>query len=123
MFCFLSIVGPRFITHPIASLEVVINGDFMLTCSAEGFPIPSIEWFMNNTMITSGMTMTNIDALMNIIDSTLMISNAAFSDSGVYYCEAMSNEFDDDPSTTSEIAIVTVVGKLVNYIELLSITI
>jgi len=118
MFCFLSIVGPRFITHPIASLEVVINGDFMLTCSAEGFPIPSIEWFMNNTMITSGMTMTNIDALMNIIDSTLMISNAAFNDSGMFYCQAMSDEF-GDLNVTSSIAIVTVVGKLVNDIELL----
>ena len=111
MFCFLSIVGPRFITHPIASLEVVINGDFMLTCSVEGFPRPSTEWFMNKTMITNGVT--SIDAPMNVINSTLIVANADFDASGMYYCRAVSSEF-PDLSVTSTVANVTVVGELVN---------
>jgi len=111
MFCFLSIVGPRFITHPIASLEVVINGDFMLTCSAEGFPRPSIVWFMNNTMITNGVT--RIDTPMNVINSTLIISNANFNASGMYHCRAESSEF-ADLNVTSTVANINVVGELVN---------
>ena len=77
---------------------------------------------MNNTMINDGMTDV-VESPMNVISSTLMISNAVFSDSGMYYCQALNDEFDDDLSTTSKIAIITVVGKLVNDIELLSITI
>ena len=50
-FVFLSTVGPHFVSDPVASQEVVINGEINLTCSAEGFPRPSIVWFMNNTMI------------------------------------------------------------------------
>ena len=121
-FVFLSTVGPHFVSDPVASQEVVINGEINLTCSAEGFPRPSIVWFMNNTMINDGMTDV-VESPMNVISSTLMISNAVFSDSGMYYCQALSDEFDDDLSTTSKIAIITVVGKLVNDIELLSITI
>ena len=104
-------VGPHFITNPTASQEVIINREFRLTCSAEGFPIPSIVWFMNNTMISNGMTI--VQSTLNVNSSTLIISNANFNDSGMYYCQAVSSEF-PDLNVTSTTAIVTVVGKLVN---------
>ena len=80
-----------------------------LTCSAEGFPRPSIVWYMNNTMISDGVT-DAISSSMNVLDSTLILSNVNFSDSGMYYCEAMSSEF-TDLNVTSTVANVTVVGK------------
>ena len=106
-----STVGPRFITDLLASQEVVINGDFSLTCSAEGFPRPSIVWFMNNTMISDGVS--DYNTLMTVLSSTVTISNASFNDSGVYYCQTVSSEF-ADLNVTSGIGNITVVGKLVN---------
>ena len=100
------------------SQEVVINGTFTLTCVAEGFPTPAIIWFMNNTMISNGV-MSVVDMAMNVRTSTLTISNASFSDSGMYYCEAESSEF-VGLNVTSGIANIAVVGKLVNDITSLS---
>ena len=108
-------VGPLFITNPITSQEVAINREFRLNCSAEGFPIPSIVWFMNNTIISNGVT--NIQGSMNVNSSTLIISNATFSDSGMYYCQAVSSEF-PDLNVTSTTAIITVLGKFINKNEL-----
>ena len=114
-FVFLLVVGPHFIINPIADQEVVINGTLTLTCSAEGFPIPSIVWFMNNTMISNKIT--NVESTMNT-SSTLIISNVNFNDSGMYYCQAVSNEF-PDVNVTSTIAIITVIGEHVDENELL----
>ena len=111
-------VGPHFITNPTASQKVVINRKVRLTCSAEGFPIPSIVWFMNNTMIGNGMTI--VQSTLNINSSTLIISNANFNDSGMYYCQAVSSEF-PDLNVTSTTAIFTVVGKLVDKEQLSSL--
>ena len=109
-------VSPHFITDPVASQEVVINGGFSLTCRAEGFPRPSIVWFMNNTMISNGES--NVDMSMTALNSTLTISNANFNVSGMYYCQAVSSEF-ADLNLTSGIGIITVVGKLTMMLLLL----
>ena len=66
---------------------------------------------MNNTMISNGMTI--VQSTLNINSSTLIISNANFNDSGMYYCQAVSNAF-PDLNVTSTTAIITVVGKLVD---------
>ena len=71
---------------------------------------------MNNTMISNG-DMSVVDMAMNVRTSILTISNASFSDSGMYYCEAESSEF-VDLNVTSGIANIGVVGKLVNDIIL-----
>ena len=110
-FVFLSIVGPRFIGDPIASQEVVINGTFMLSCSAEGFPRPSIVWYFNDTVITGGEI--DVEEAMNVNSSTLTISDAGFEYSGMYYCQAVSSEF-PDLNVTSTVGIITVVGKLID---------
>ena len=86
----------------------------MLSCSAEGFPRPSIVWYMNDTVISDGVT--SVEEPMNINSSRLTISDAGFNYSGMYYCEAVSSEF-PDLNVTSSVAIITVVGKLVIDIE------
>ena len=108
-------VSPHFITDPVASQEIVINGGFSLTCRAEGFPRPSIIWFMNNTMISNGVS--NVDMSIIALSSTLTIPNTNFNDAGMYYCQAVSSEF-VDLNVTSGIGIITVIGKFVNVIIL-----
>ena len=115
-YVFLSTVGPHFITNPVPSQEVIINGNIRLICSAEGFPRPSIRWFMNNTMISNGLS--DVNMTMNVLSSILAISNANFNDSGMYYCQAVSSEF-ADLNVTSGIGIINVVGKLLNDTKML----
>ena len=98
----------------MVSQEVVINGTFALSCSVEGFPRPSILWYMNDSVISDGVT--SVEKPMNINRSNLTISDAGFNYSGMYYCQAVSNKF-IDLNVTSTVAIITVVGKLVIYIE------
>ena len=86
----------------------------MLSCSAEGFPRPSIVWYINGTVISDGVT--SVEEPMNVNSSTLTISNAGFGYSGTYFCQAVSSEF-HDLNVTSDVAIITVVGKLVTDIE------
>ena len=83
----------------------------MLHCIAESFPRPGILWYMNNKIITVGVT--RVAEPMNVNNSTLTISNVGFDDSGVYYCRAVNSVF----HVTSRVAIITVVGKLVNDIK------
>ena len=110
-FLFLLTVGPRFIVNPTARQDIVINGTFMLHCSAEGFPGPSIWWYMSDKIITVGVT--SVAEPINVNNSTLTISNVGFNDSGVYYCRAVNNV----TLVTSTLANITVVGKLVNDIK------
>ena len=65
---------------------------------------------MNNTMNSNGRTI--VQSIGYFYSSTLIISNANFNDSGMYYCQAMSSEF-PYLNVTSTTAIITVVGKLV----------
>ena len=111
---FFPTVGPHFIINPIASQEVVINETLILSCSAEGFPIPSIVWFMNNTVIDDELT--DVNESINVNSSTLIISNADLHDSSMYYCQAVSSEF-PDLNITSTVAIIVVVGKFINNIN------
>ena len=104
-------VGPHFIVNPTDSQEVVINRTFTLRCSAEGFPRPYITWFMNNTIISDGLT--DVQESMNVNSSTLIISNADLNDSGMYYCQAVSSEF-PDLNISSTVAVIAVVGKFIN---------
>ena len=82
----------------------------MLRCSAKGYPGPVIWWYMNNILITVGVTSVQSITVNN---STLTISNVGFNDSGVYYCQAWNNV----TLVTSRVANITVVGKLVNDIK------
>ena len=101
-------VGPHFIIDPVVNQEVLIDGEFNLTCVSEGFPRPSITWFMNSTMINNGVSNFNIS--MNTLSSTLTKFNASINDSGIYYCQAVSSEF-SGLTVLSDVAIITVVGK------------
>ena len=107
---FLSTVGPVFTTNSLGQ-EVVIESSFTLVCTAEGFPRPSIQWYLNNTIITDSSNRVIVDTTsMNSITSTLTVMMAEFNDSGVYYCEAVSSQ-SGLATINSDIVNITVVGE------------
>jgi len=98
-----------FTTHPINQEEVIYNS-FKLECTAEGFPTPSIQWYLNNTMITNNSDRDIVDTMsMNSITSMLTVIMAKFTDSGLYHCEANSSEFVDN--VKSDMMNISVVGE------------
>ena len=102
-------VGPVFTTHPM-NQEEVINNSFTLQCTAEGFPTPSIQWYLNNTMITNTSNRYIVDTTsMNSITSILIVIMADFTDTGLYHCEANSSVFVDN--VKSDMMNISVVGE------------
>ena len=107
---FLSTVGPVFTTNSLGQ-EVVIENSFTLVCIAEGFPRPSIQWYLNNTIITDSSNRVIVNTTsMNSITSTLTVMMAEFNDSGVYHCEADSSQ-SGLVTTNSDMVSITVVGE------------
>ena len=102
-------VGPVFTAHPIIQ-EEVINNSFTLQCTAEGFPTPSIQWYLSNTMITNSSNRYIVDTTsMNSITSILTVIMADFTDTGLYHCEAISSVFVDN--VNSDMMNISVVGE------------
>ena len=102
-------VGPVFTTHPM-NQEEVINNSFTLQCTAEGFPTPSIQWYLNNTMITNTSNRYIVDTTsMNSITSILRVIMADFTDTGLYHCESNSSVFVDN--VKSDMMNISVVGE------------
>ncbi|XP_065906524.1 uncharacterized protein [Dysidea avara] len=102
-------VGPVFTTHPM-NQEEVINDSFTLQCTAEGFPTPSIQWYLDNTMITNSSNRSIVDTTsMNSITSILRVIMADFTDTGLYHCEANSSVFVDN--VNSDMMNITVVER------------
>ena len=102
-------VGPVFTTHPM-NQEEVINNSFTLQCTAEGFPTPSVQWYLNNTMITNSSNRYIVDnTSVNSITSILRVIMADFIDTGLYHCEANSTVFVDN--VKSDMMNISVVGE------------
>lgn len=71
--------GPGTITFSQSSPITVLKGNqFSITCSASGNPPPTYNWSKGGTTIFNG--------------GTLLLSNAAKTDSGVYTCTGTNSE-------------------------------
>ena len=76
----------------------------MLTCGAEAFPEPTIQWFRDDGA-DFGMNVTGMDT------SDLMFTPVQFGDEGDYYCTATSNEESTNSST------VTLTGEVYLHVS------
>ena len=80
------------------------EGTIMLSCTATGFPAPTITWFHNNTMEDSSLyTSEMINAYTTL--STFTMSMPATNDSGMYFCRAAINGYDDIDSNTATVLV------------------
>ena len=73
-----------------------LGGDLILSCVADGFPVPSIVWVYNGAEIdadsSARITITAEQSVPGQRNSTLIITSAQFSDSGEYVCNATTTE-------------------------------
>lgn len=86
-------VAPYIVT-PLENQTLTINGsNVIISCSATGFPIPSISWF-NSLGLEISTT------------SLLQFNPISFGDEGVYYCMAKSVINQSPFNTTDEITLI-----------------
>ena len=81
-----SLVPPVLTSFSRSNRDVVLGEDLVVSCSAEGRPVPAIVWQMNSTVLTSGG-----DVLISNTSnerSELRIRNFTRSNSGQYSCTA-----------------------------------
>lgn len=94
-----------------ASSSVPLGGDFSLCCSADGYPVPTIEWVHFDTLVRSnGITTIEEDMVDTAITSTLTVVNATTSDLGQYNCRA-STAINESLVVESDTAFVSLSGK------------
>jgi len=90
MFSSLYIVPAVILTSPLTQ-NVTAGESFVLSCTATGDPVPSIEWRQNGTSYTirdpSVITITSTDGLRSN-SSVINVTNAIASDTGLYQCIA-----------------------------------
>lgn len=107
------------------SMNVTINVDSIsLECIASGFPLPTITWFQNDTMIDDdsriSIMLTSYDSMTGLfmpdsfgtVISVLTIENATVNDTGRYRCDAESAVDVYEIASSTE-ALVLVQGLLI----------
>ena len=106
----------QIITLPPMDENVTRTEELQLTCTAEGFPHPSINWTHNGTdidaAVSSDIAITEDTSMGIELTSTLTVTNTSFNDSGNYTCRAESSEF---PAVTSDTVLVLIQGQKVVY--------
>ena len=82
---------PANITVPPSSTWKSLRDDVTMTCTAFGFPVPSISWFKQNKSVTE-TERVNINQTVTeenlMITSTLRFDRILREDTGAYSCKA-----------------------------------
>ena len=81
-----------FVDVPLMDGNVATMEDIILTCTASGYPAPSISWTHNGTTINESISQINITTQNgeSVSISTLTVTGALINDSGEYECFATS---------------------------------
>ena len=84
-------VAPLIEVPPMA-MNVTTLEDIILTCTASGYPAPSISWTHNGTTVDESISQISITEQNGerMVMSTLIVTGALTNDSGEYECFATS---------------------------------
>ena len=100
-------VSPLVTDDPQGINVTITEGSIVLTCTATGFPSPTIVWFHNDTLVDNSSytdEAINFYTTRSIFNKSIPVLN----DSGSYFCRAVIEGYD---AMDSEVAIVLVQGK------------
>ena len=104
------------ITTPPVNVTVVAPDEAVFTCSAEGFPLPSVSWRRFNTngleivLTEGGNIMVSNSSTTFTTTSNLTLSPTDHTLNGVYACTATN-----DVGSVNASAVLTVNGEKDNY--------
>ena len=111
---FVSTVGPVLTEGPEALNVTSFEETIILSCEGFGFPIPTIAWYQNGTMIEVDEDMTTIEAISQpdnlTVSSVLTIVMPNVNNSGDYHC-ILSSSVAAYNDVMSEVVLVLVQGE------------
>ena len=88
--CFLLTVAPMLTEEPVAVNVTRIEGTIVLTCGGFGFPIPTISWYQNGSLVepeeNDTATITTLSQSDLNTSSVLTIVRPVVNNSGDYHC-------------------------------------
>ena len=95
-------------------MNATLSENFTLVCSASGYPVPTIIWTHNGTIVSEdeidrATIITNMITSRSVM-STLTVSMAAINDSGDYAC-IVTSSISDFQNLTAGPVIVLVQGE------------
>ena len=67
-----------------------VNDTIEATCSAAGYPLPTIIWTKDGLALPLNRYIVRNVTTLTVSTSTLTVYRAIFSDTGVYYCSLMN---------------------------------
>ena len=113
MLCSLHSVAPLLLVGPSA-VNATLSENFTLVCSASGYPVPTIIWTHNGTIVSEEendrATIISENITSRSVRSTLTVSMAAINNSGDYAC-IITNSISDFQNLTSGPVTVLVQGE------------
>ncbi|XP_019861768.1 PREDICTED: hemicentin-1-like [Amphimedon queenslandica] len=102
-------VGPVITVNPVSINVSIEVENITLNCTARGFPVPTITWAHNESLITSTedeiFIYTNPTSYLRTVLSTIVINSAMANNTGDYVCIASSPFYN---SVNSTVALVLV---------------
>ena len=97
---FIYLVAPLLLVGPSA-MNATLSENFTLVCSASGYPVPTIIWTHNGTLVNEDehdrATITPQLIASRSFISALTVSGAMINDSGDYVCSVASSIRDFQP--------------------------
>ena len=101
------------ISQPPVNTNVTRTESLVLVCIADGFPVSTIIWTHNGTIIDPGtsdnITITEVTSMDVEKTSKLTVTNTTFNDSGDYVCVVTSAPF---TNVLSDQALILIQGQL-----------
>ena len=93
-----------------SAMNATLSENFTLVCNASGYPVPTIEWTHNGTLVNEDENdrATIILEFMGLrsVMSTLAVSMAAINDSGDYACVVTSSISDFQNITAGPVTVL-----------------
>ena len=99
MMCCCVAVATVIVTSP-ETQNVMAGMGFMLSCNATAYPLPSIEWRLNDTTYNSSDGIIVTTEGLRYTSSILTVSNATANDTGEYQCVASNGLTTDTQNAT-----------------------
>ena len=107
--CSVHSVAPLLLMGPSA-MNATLSENFTLVCSASGYPVPTIEWTHNGTLVNEDendrVTISPQLITSRSVMSTLAVSMAAINDSGDYACIVNSSIGDFQNITAGPVTVL-----------------
>ena len=109
MLCSVHLVAPLLLVGPSA-MNATLSENFTLVCSASGYPIPTIIWTHNGTIVSEDendrATIISENITSRSVRSTLTVSMAAINNSGDYACIVTSSISDFQNLTAGPVTVL-----------------